>query len=157
MAAVHTGRLALEGLGCRWGACCCLQVEERRRGSHEELAVGHLEAGLASVGVEPKPSGVRWGLEAEGERVPEEVGPDEVVEDREVGHNLQVGGLGEEVQSVADQTDRGREQGEEACLHDSGDLAEEEAVLGQEVEDLGALEGQVGQEEDEEVPESHLE
>lgn len=131
-------------------------MEGRRQGSREELEVGHLEVDLASVGVEPKPSGVRWGLEAEEERVPEEVGPDEVAEDREVGHNLQEGGLGEEVQSVADQTDRGREQGEEVCLHDSGDLAEEEAGLGQEAEDLGALEGQVDQEEDEEVPESHL-
>lgn len=79
-----------------------------------------------------------------------------MVEDQEGGRNLQVEVLEGEVQAVADQTEQGREPVGEACRHDSGGLAEEEEGLGQEVEDLEALGGQEGPEEDGEVPESHL-
>lgn len=116
----------------------------------------HLVGDLPCVEVEPMPLGVQWDQEDEEGRVLEVAVPAEEVGDQGEGHNLEEGGLGAVVPLVAGQTDQEREQGEEACHHDSEDQQEVGEGLGQEVEDL---EGQVGQEDQEgdvEDPAFHL-
>lgn len=84
------------------------------------------------------------------------VGPVEGVEDQGVGRNLEEGGLGAGVQLEAGQTDREREQGEEACRYDLEDQQGEGGGPGQEE---GVLEGQgdqVDPEGDVGDPASHL-
>lgn len=115
--------------------------------------VVHLVGDLPCVEVEPKPLGVQWDLEDEEGRALEVADPAEEVGDQGEGHNLEEGGLGAVVPLVAGQTDQGKEQGEEACHHDSEDQQGVGEGLGQEVEDL---EGQEDQEGDVGDPAFHL-
>lgn len=115
------------------------------QGLHEGLVVVHLVGDLACVEVELKPWGAQWGLGGEEGRVLVEAGLVEGVGDQGVGHNLEEGGPGAGVPLEADQTDQGREQGEEACHHGLEDQ-QEGGGPGQEVDDLEAQGGQVDQE-----------
>lgn len=120
------------------------------------LVVVHPAGDLACVEVEPEPWGARWVLgDVEG-RVPGVAGPVEGVEGQGEGRNLEEEDPGAGVPLEVGQTDRGREQGEEACRHDLEDQRGEGGGPGQEVEVLEDQGDQVDREGDVEDPASHL-
>lgn len=80
--------------------------------------VAHLVEDLACEVVVPKPWGARWGPGGEEGTVREVGGLVGVVGGQGEGHNLEEGDLEAEVPVVVDQTDQGKEQGEEVGRHD---------------------------------------
>lgn len=120
------------------------------------LVVVHRVGDLACVEVAPKPWGVQWDLGGEEGMVLGVAGPVEGVGDQGEGRSLEEVGLGAGVPLEAGQTDRGREQGEEACRHDLEDQQGEGGGPDQEVEDLEGRGDQADREGDVGDPASHL-